>query len=340
MTTPPERAAPPAAKTAERALTSLELRIDGLAHRLIERLPRSRAWTVLAELLVFVLKQAWACVFGAAMLALLLASRLWYPDDAALSRNDALTIAAVIVQLLMVVLRLETLRELRVIVLFHVVGTGMELFKTSVGSWVYQGDGVLQLGGVPLYSGFMYAAVGSYMVRVFRLFDLRFDRYPRRWLTAILAALIYLNFFTHHYVWDFRWVLVAAVVLLFGRCWMSFRILRLRLRMPVVAAFLLVAAFIWLAENIATWSNAWAYPDQMDGWQPVGIAKLGSWFLLMIISVVLVTWVYPPQPPEAEPGVTPRRRGWLPRPRPRSADGASRAAGRTPPRPFGTSRRP
>ena len=34
----------------------------------------------------------------------------------------------------------------------------------------------------------MYAAVGSYMVRVFRLFDLRFDRYPHRWITATLAG--------------------------------------------------------------------------------------------------------------------------------------------------------
>jgi len=28
--------------------------------------------------------------------------------------------------------------------------------------------------------------------------------------------------------------------------------------------------------------------------------KLVSWFLLMIISVVLVAWVYKPQPPEDE----------------------------------------
>ncbi len=103
------------------------------------------------------------------MLALLFATKLWYPDHAVLARNDVITIAAVAIQVLMVVLRLETLRELRVIVLFHVVGTGMELFKTSVGSWTYEGPGYLHLFGVPLYSGFMYAAVGSYMVRVYRL---------------------------------------------------------------------------------------------------------------------------------------------------------------------------
>lgn len=41
------------------------------------------------------------------------------------------------------------------------------------------------------------------------------------------------------------------------------------------------------------------YPNQVDGWQLVSISKLGSWFLLMIISVVLVTWVYPPRRPDA-----------------------------------------
>ena len=142
----------------------------------------------------------------------------------------------------------------------------------------------------------MYAAVGSYMVRVFRLFDLRFDRYPRRWITAILATLIYANFFTHHYVWDFRWILLAGVALLFGRSVMHFRVFRLRLRMPVAVSFVLVALFIWIAENIATWANAWSYPNQLNGWQPVSITKLVSWVLLMIISVVLVAWVYPPRP--------------------------------------------
>jgi uncharacterized membrane protein YoaT (DUF817 family) len=225
----------------------------------------------------------------------LFATRLRYPDDAALARNDFVTIAAVVIQVLMVAFKLESLRELRVIIVFHLVGTGMELFKTSVGSWIYEGDGILHLLNVPLYSGFMYASVGSYLVRVYRLFDLRFDRYPRRWVTAIVAALIYLNFFSHHYIYDFRWVLLLAVVIVFGRCVMHFRIFRTRPRMPLLAAFTLVALFIWIAENVATWSRAWSYPNQMDGWQLVSIEKLVSWLLLMIISVVLVAWVYPPR---------------------------------------------
>jgi len=279
-----------------RRLTTLEQLIDDRAHRLIARAPTRRAWRFLVEFLVFGAKQAWACLFGALLLIVILAARLWYPDDAALARNDLLTIAAILIQIGMVVGRLETLRELRVIVLFHIVGTIMELFKTDVGSWSYDGDGVLRLAAVPLFSGFMYAAVGSYMVRVFRLFDLRFEKYPRRWMTAIVAAAIYANFFTHHVLPDARWVLIVAVVALWWRTVMHVRVLRGRFRMHILIAFGLVALFIWIAENLATWGGAWAYPDQVDGWQPVSIAKLVSWFLLMIISVVLVTWVYRPEP--------------------------------------------
>lgn len=277
--------------------TSLERRIDAGAHRLLRDAPANGIRAFLVEFAVFVLKQAWACIFGAALLVVIVAARLWYPDDAALARNDALTIAAVLIQVAMLVFRLESGRELWVILLFHVTGTVMELFKTDVGSWAYAADGILRIGGVPLFSGFMYAAVGSYMVRVYRLFDLGFTRYPRRWLTALVALAIYANFFAHHYWWDARWVLLIAVLVLWLPTVMHARVWRRMLRIPLLLAFAGVAVFIYFAENIGTLAGAWAYPDQADGWQPVSPSKLVSWFLLMIISVVLVTWVYPPKAP-------------------------------------------
>ncbi|MFK3834368.1 DUF817 domain-containing protein [Microbacterium sp. NPDC087868] len=277
--------------------TSLERRIDAAAHRLLRDAPANGIRAFLVEFAVFVLKQAWACIFGAALLVVIVAARLWYPDDAALARNDALTIAAVLIQVAMLVFRLESGRELWVILLFHVTGTVMELFKTDVGSWAYAADGILRIGGVPLFSGFMYAAVGSYMVRVYRLFDLGFTRYPRRWLTALVALAIYANFFAHHYWWDARWVLLIAVLVLWLPTVMHARVWRRTLRIPLLLAFAGVAVFIYFAENIGTLAGAWAYPDQADGWQPVSPSKLVSWFLLMIISVVLVTWVYPPKAP-------------------------------------------
>lgn len=301
--------------------TSVERFIDERAHRYLDSASAGGIRSGLIEFTVFGLKQAWACIFGAALLAVIFAARVWYPADAGIARNDFLTLAAVGIQVLMVATKLETLRELRVIVLFHLVGTVMELFKTDVGSWTYEADGLLRLGAVPLFSGFMYAAVGSYMVRVYRLFDLRFSKYPRRWVTAILAAAIYVNFFSHHYIFDFRWFLLAGVALLYGRCIMHFRVFRTRFRMPLVIAFLLVALFIWIAENIATWSHAWLYPSQLNGWHPVSADKLVSWFLLMIISVVLVAWVYKPYPPDSE-GASPTAGGGRPAALPASQDPA------------------
>ena len=87
------------------------------------------------ELTAFGLKQAWACVVGAIMLVLIVAARTLYPDGAGLARSDLLVLAAVAVQVAMIVLRLESLRELGVILVFHVVGTVMEVFKTAAGSW-------------------------------------------------------------------------------------------------------------------------------------------------------------------------------------------------------------
>lgn len=280
----------------DRGFTRLELSIDRAAERILARNPASGARAVLIECVVFTLKQAWACVFGALLLLVIVAARLWYPEEALLTRNDALTIAAVLIQLGMLVFRLESGRELWVIVLFHLTGTAMELFKTDVGSWAYEADGLLRIGAVPLFSGFMYAAVGSYMVRVYRLHDLRFDRYPRVWLTTVLAAAIYANFFTHHFIVDLRWVLIALVLLLWWRTSMHFRIWKVTLRAPLLVIFGGVATFIWIAENIATWAGAWRYPHQEAGWELVSAQKLVAWFLLMIISVVMVTWVYPPKP--------------------------------------------
>jgi uncharacterized membrane protein YoaT (DUF817 family) len=148
---------------------------------------------------------------------------------------------------------------------------------------------------VPLFSGFMYAAVGSYIARVSRIFDMRYSHYPREALTFLLVAAIYLNFFTHHYVWDMRWLLFAATILLFLRTEVHYRVFRFRHRMPLLLGFALVALFIWLAENIATWSRVWLYPNQKSAWSMVSLAKFGSWYLLMILSFVLVNLVHRPR---------------------------------------------
>jgi len=272
----------------------VEQRIDRLARRVLDRLPRSRLWDGLVEFVVFGLKQGWACLFGGLMLALLLGTALFWPDGAALARYDFLVIAALAIQIGMIALRLETLAEARVIVIFHVVGTVMELFKTGAGSWTYPEPSLLRIGDVPLFSGFMYACVGSYMARIQRIFDIRFERYPPVWITALLALAIYVNFFSHHFVPDMRIPLFVVLALVYARTMMHYRVHRFWHRMPILLAFGLVTFFIWVAENLGTWSRAWLYPSQLEGWRMVGIEKFGSWYLLMTISVVLVTLVHRP----------------------------------------------
>src|SRR4051794_5682287 len=167
---------------------------------------RSRgSWAVAVhEFFWFGIKQAWACLFGGLMVGMLFATWRWYPHEAALARYDFLTLAAVTAQVLLIALRLETRREALVICLFHVVGTVMELFKTSVGSWIYPEQSVLHIGGVPLFTGFMYASIGSYIARVWRVFEFRFDQHPPVALCLALSTAIYVNFFAPHFLPDLR----------------------------------------------------------------------------------------------------------------------------------------
>jgi len=251
-----------------------------------------RSW--LYEFLLFGFKQGWACLFGGLLLMLLIATHLFYPANAPFARYDFVTLAAVAIQLGMLALRLESWDEAKVILAFHIVGTVMELFKTAQGSWLYPEPSLLRVGDVPLFSGFMYAAVGSYIARIWRIFDFRFTGYPPRWITILLAIAIYVNFFAHHWLPDVRLLLFAMVGIAFARTRIWFRPWREHRSMPLLVGWLLVALFIWFAENIATFSRAWLYPGQRDGWAMVSLGKLGAWYLLMIISFVLVSLVHGP----------------------------------------------
>lgn len=246
----------------------------------------------LYEFALFGFKLGWACLFGALMLGLLLATHLFWPAHAPIARYDFLTLAAVAIQAGMLAFRLESWREARVILVFHIVGTVMELFKTSAGSWAYPEPGLLKIGAVPLFSGFMYAAVGSFIARIWRIFDFRFDHYPPRWTSWVLAAAIYVNFFAHHWLPDIRLGLFAAIAVLFWRTRIWFTPWARARWMPLWLGWLLTALFIWFAENIGTFSHAWAYPNQRHGWALVSPEKIGAWYLLMTISFVLVSLLH------------------------------------------------
>ncbi len=256
-------------------------------------LPFGRLWH---ELLLFGVLQAWACLFAGILLFAILATKLAWPIGAPIARYDFLFLVALATQGALLAFKMERIEEAKVILIFHIVATMMELFKTAKGSWVYPEANMIRLAGVPLFSGFMYSAVGSYIARCWRLFDFRFSNYPPLWTTWLLAALIYVNFFTHHYVVDLRYALFAFAALIYGRTVIHFTIDTVPRRMPLLLGFFLVSLFIWFAENISSFSAIWLYPHQIKAWSPVSLGKLGSWFLLMIISFVLVASVHKPRP--------------------------------------------
>ena len=263
---------------------------------LLGRKMARRRWTAwLYEFLRFGMKQGWACLFGGIAVALMIGSYKFYPHGALLPRYDFLFLCMVVVQIALLASRLETWEEAKVILIYHLVGTGMEVFKTSVGSWIYPEPNFFRIAGVPLFTGFMYSCIGSYICRAWRLFDFRFTRHPPRWSLIALSCAIYANFFTHHYMLDLRFLLFVACILLFGRTTIYFKVWRDYRSMPLLLGLFLVSLFIWFSENIGTYTQTWLYPSQRHGWAMVAPEKLGSWFLLLIISYTLVSLINAPQ---------------------------------------------
>lgn len=241
----------------------------------------------LREFVAFGYKNALSCLFPVMVFGMLALSHAVYRATG-IPRYDFLLLACLVLQTLMVALKLETRDELKVICLFHLLGLAMELFKVAHGSWSYPEPALTKFGGVPLYSGFMYASVGSYVCQAWRHFRLRFRGWPPGWQAYTVGALIYINFFTNAFLTDIRLCLGAALLLVFRRTWVDFMPNRKTRRMPLVLAFVLIGFFLWLAENIATFLGAWRYASQHQGWRMVDFGKFSSWSLLVVVSIILV----------------------------------------------------
>lgn len=242
----------------------------------------------LHELFVFTVKETRACIFAGSFLAVLMLSKSI--PLGGMARYDFIFVAAIAIQAALILTRIETLAEAGVLTAFHALGLGLELFKTQphIGSWSYPESALTKFWGVPLYSGFMYAAVASYMCQAWRIMRLRLTGYPPHGVSIALSALIYANFFTHHWLPDIRWWLVAAVVIVFARTQVFFTVVEKERRMPLVASFVLIGFFVWVAENLATFFGAWVYPNQTKAWSLVTTGKISSWSLLVIVTFIIV----------------------------------------------------
>ena len=265
--------------------------IAPLDARLIDLQPRpdlSGFRRLAVEFGYFGIKQVRACAFAGSFFAAVFA----VPRGGLLGipRYDLLLLIALAIQGGMVWAKLESWDELKAITVFHLIGFTLEVFKTSadIKSWSYPDFAYTKLFGVPLFSGFMYAAVGSYIIQAWRLFDLRIRHHPPYWMATLIAIAIYANFFTHHFIGDYRWYLAACALGLYARTSVVFRPFDRDRTMPLLASFLLIGFFIWLAENVSTFFGIWRYPNQLGAWTNVHVGKWSSWSLLVIMTFTIV----------------------------------------------------
>ena len=240
------------------------------------------------EFLYFGAKCARACLFA----GLFFGAVFLVPRGGLLGvpRYDLLLVIALAIQGWMLWARLESWDEVKAITLFHLIGFCLEVFKTSpaIGSWSYPDFAYTKAFGVPLFSGFMYAAVGSYIIQAWRLFDLRIRHHPPYWMAALIAVAIYANFFTHHFIGDYRWYLAACALGLYARTRVVYRPYDRDRTMPLLLSFVLIGFFIWLAENVSTFFSIWRYPDQLGAWTTVHWSKWSSWSLLVVMTFTIV----------------------------------------------------
>lgn len=240
----------------------------------------------LRQLVHFGWQQALSCLFPVVIFSSLAFTK--FVPLPLLPRYDWMLVICLLMQWGMVRSGLETRDELKVITLFHLIGLALEIFKVHMGSWSYPEAGYVKVLDVPLYSGFMYASVASYLCQAWRRMSVELVRWPAFVLVVPLAAAIYLNFFTHHYWIDMRWWLSVLVVVVFWRSWVVYEVNGARYRMPLALSFVLIGFFIWIAENIATFFGAWSYPNQREDWSLVHLGKVSSWLLLVIVSFLIV----------------------------------------------------
>ena len=263
--------------------------VNQLDHHFANGDPRPRAdWlaALRCEFWYFGIKEARACLFA----GLFFAAVFIVPRGGVLGvpRYDVLLLLALGIQAWMLYAKLETWDEFKAIMLFHLMGFALEgvqgVGERNRGATRFAYSKVME---VPLFAGFMYAAVGSYIIQVWRALDLRVVHHPPYWMTGIVAVALYVNFSP---------IATSATIAgpsapsrsgLYARCWVEFA----RSTAPADAADRRPDSgrlFIWLAENAGTFFGLWKYPNQLGAWTTVHVGKWSSWTALTLLTFAIV----------------------------------------------------
>lgn len=245
----------------------------------------------------FVFIQANSCIFGISLLLLIVLTAQFYPQQSAFSRIDFLSISAILIQILFVIFKVEALKESIMIFIFHFLGMGMEVFKTKVGSWHYPNNGYLFIAMVPIFTGFMYASVGSYILRMQRNFRCTFTAYPHYSWVILLGTLVYINFISHHYMVDLRWWLVVSSIVIFRKTRVTLYFSTGKMTIPYLSVLLSIGLLLWVAENIGSFYAIWRYPHQQDVWHWVSPQKIIAWYLLTFTLLAVIDSLFPLRQP-------------------------------------------
>ncbi|WOE32709.1 MULTISPECIES: DUF817 family protein [unclassified Acinetobacter] len=244
-----------------------------------------------SSLFEFSYKAVSAALFGILLLAAFILTspmgdHLYY----GFFRYDYLLFYALIIQACLLYSKLESWAEAKVIALFHVMAMVMEIFLTSpaIGSWHYPQPAIFKIYTVPLFAGFMYSAVGSFLARTLRLYHVSIQYLPSFANMMALACCSYINFMSKFFIPDIRNFLFIWSIVIFWNTKITFKLKHTQLKLPMLPVLFILAFIIWIAENISTFNKIWLYPSQVDAWHMVGWGKLGSWYLLLLLSLVLV----------------------------------------------------
>ena len=242
-------------------------------------------WNPIVPFILLVAKFSYASLFGAMLLLGLIVKRWVWSTDWAIARYDALLIYALALQAVMLLLRMETWAEMRVIFLFHLTGTAMEMFKVNMGSCPIRRLGFSNSAMCHCFLD-LCASVGSFITRAIHVCDMRFAPFAPKWMLFALAGLIYINFFTHHFIPDLRYALIVASLVLFWRTRIWFPFIR-HVYWPMPLSAGLSSFFLWIAENIGTFTHTWIYNGAGHN-MIVDLQKMGSWYMLLYLSFATV----------------------------------------------------
>lgn len=245
----------------------------------------------LKESYQFLLKNFLSAIYGILFVVIIF---IWKKIQiGSLSQLDTIFITIVVLQVCLLLFKVESKRDFFTIMIFHLLATFMELFKTSpwISSWQYPGvtQSIFHIYNVPLFTGFMYSAVGSYISRAQEFLNLIYTGYPKQKYVWILCALIYINFFMHHFIFDFRIFLIVWSIILYWKTKVKYQVYKKVRHMHFLLTAFLTAIVIWLVENISTFQQVWLYPDQVESWHLVSFSKVTAWYLLLIVSFGVIS---------------------------------------------------